>query len=119
VHEGSLGVHQIELVVDPGEHLCDGSGVGDHAAGAHDLGEVTAGHDGWRLLVDAAFEASGAPVDELDGALRLDGGDGSVHVLGDHVTSVHEAGGHLLSVSGVALGHHGGGLECAVGDLSD
>jgi len=106
-------------VVDPGEHLCDGSGVGDHAAGAHDLGEVTAGHDGWRLLVDAAFEASGAPVDELDGALRLDGGDGSVHVLGDHVTSVHEAGGHLLAVSGVALGHHGGGLECAVGDLSD
>jgi len=117
VHEGSLGLHEIELVVDAGEHLSDGSGVGDHAAGSHDLGEVTARHHRGRLVVDAAFEAGGAPVDELDGPLRLDGGYGSVHVLGDHISSVHEAGGHLFAVSGVALGHHGGGFEGAVGDL--
>ena len=30
--EGSLGVHEIELVIDSGEDLSDGSGVGDHAA---------------------------------------------------------------------------------------
>merc|ERR1712098_234192 len=89
----------------------------DHAAGSHDLGQVTAGHHRGRLVVDAAFEAGGAPVDELDGPLRLDGGYGSVHVLGDHISSVHEAGGHLFAVSGVALGHHGGGFESAVGDL--
>ena len=41
--EGTLGVHEIELVVNSGEDLSDGSGVGDHADGAHDLGEVTPG----------------------------------------------------------------------------
>merc|ERR1711881_381923 len=65
--EGSLGVHKIELVIDPGEHLSDGGGVGDHADSPHDLG--------------------------------------------DNVTSVHHAAGHVLAVTGVTLGHHGGGLE--------
>eukprot|EP00343_Euplotes_focardii_P008112 CAMPEP_0205819214 /NCGR_PEP_ID=MMETSP0206-20130828/1483_1 /ASSEMBLY_ACC=CAM_ASM_000279 /TAXON_ID=36767 /ORGANISM="Euplotes focardii, Strain TN1" /LENGTH=491 /DNA_ID=CAMNT_0053112525 /DNA_START=126 /DNA_END=1602 /DNA_ORIENTATION=+ len=119
VHEGALGVHQVELVVDAGEDLSDGGRVGDHADGALDLGEVTAGHDGRGLVVDTALEAGGAPVDELDGALGLDGGDGGVDVLGDDVTAVHEAAGHVLTVAGVALGEHGGGLEGGVGDLRD
>lgn len=111
MNEGSLGVHEIELVIDSGEDLSDGSGVGDHADGSHDLGEITTGNNGRRLIVDTALEASGAPVDELDGSLGLDGGDGSVDILGDDITSVHEAASHVLSVSGVALGHHAGGLE--------
>merc|ERR1712144_171141 len=52
--EGSLGVHKIELMINPGEDLSDGSGVGDHAHGSHDLGEVTTGNDGGWLVVDAA-----------------------------------------------------------------
>ena len=71
------------------------------------------------MVIDTALEASWAPVDELDGSLGLDGGNGGVDVLGDNVTSVHHAAGHVLAVSGVALGHHGGGLESGVGDLSD
>ena len=67
VNEGTLGVHKIELVVDAGEDLSDGGGVGDHAAGAHDLGQVAARDDGRRLVVDTALEARGRPVDELDG----------------------------------------------------
>jgi len=117
--EGSLGVHEIELVVNSGEDLSDGSGVGDHADGAHDLGEITTGHNSRGLVVDSALEASGAPVDELDGSLGLDGGNGGVDILGDDVTSVHEAASHVLSVSGVTLGHHGGGLEGGVGDLGN
>merc|ERR1719387_1270324 len=39
--EGSLGIHEIEFVIDSGEDLSDGSGVGDHAACSHDLGEIT------------------------------------------------------------------------------
>merc|ERR1711981_974235 len=93
--EGSLGVHKI----DSGEDLSDGGGVGDHAHGSHDLGEVTSGHDSGGLIVDTALEASGAPVDELDGSLGLDGGNGGVDVLGDNVTSVHHAASHVLSVS--------------------
>merc|ERR1719171_779727 len=117
--EGSLGIHEIELVIDSGEDLSDGSGVGDHADGSHDLGEITTWDDGWWLVVDSALESSWAPVDELDGSLGLDGGNSGVDILGDDITSVHEAAGHVLSVSWVALSHHGGWLEGGVGDLSD
>jgi len=117
--ESTLGVHKIELVVNAGEDLCDSSGVGDHADGAHNLGEITTGNDGRGLVVDSALETGGAPVDELDGPLGLDGGDGGVDILGDDITSVHKAACHVLSVAGVALGHHGRGLEGGVGDLGN
>eukprot|EP00976_Prorocentrum_cordatum_P072379 1180690-Prorocentrum_minimum.AAC.2 len=116
--EGALGVHEIELVIDAREHLRDSGGVGDHAHSALHLGEIAAGHHGGGLVVDAALEAGGAPVHELDGTLGLDGGHGGVHVLGDDVTAVHQAAGHVLAVAGVALGHHGGGLKHGVGHLS-
>ena len=64
------------------------------------------------------LEASGAPVHELDGALGLDGGDGGVDVLGDDVTTVQHAAGHVLAVAGVTLHHLVGRLEAGVGDLS-
>jgi len=117
--EGTLGVHEIELVIDSGEDLSDGSGVGDHADGSHDLGEITTWDNGWWLVVDTALETGWAPVDELDGSLGLDGGDGGVDILGDDITSVHEAAGHVFTVARVALGHHGGGLEGGVGDLGN
>mmetsp|Transcript_20367 Transcript_20367/g.51604 ORF Transcript_20367/g.51604 Transcript_20367/m.51604 type:complete len:489 (-) Transcript_20367:102-1568(-) len=117
VHEGTLGVHEVELVVQAGEDLANGGRVGDHAHGALHLGQVAARHHGGGLVVDAALEARGAPVDELDGALGLDGGHSGVHVLGHHITAVHQAARHVLAVAGVALDHHGGGLEHGVGDL--
>merc|ERR1711975_180325 len=116
---GALGVHEVELVVDARVELGDGGRVGHHGDGAHHLGEVTARHDGRRLVVDAALEAGGAPVDELDGALRLDGGDGRVDVLGDDVAAVHEADGHVLAVARVDLAEHRRWLEGRVGDLRD
>jgi len=119
VNEGSLGVHEIELVVESGEDFGDGGRVGDHADGSHNLGEVTTGDNGGGLVVDSALESGGAPVDELDGPLGLDGGNGSVDVLGDDITSVHEAASHVLSVPGVTLNHHRGGLEDGVGDLGN
>ena len=51
--EGALGVHEVELVVEPGPGLHDGSGVREHANGPVDLGQVAAGHHGRRLVVDA------------------------------------------------------------------
>merc|ERR1719506_1012412 len=60
--EGSLGVHKIELVIDSGEDLGDGGGVGDHADGSHDLGEITTWDNGWWLIVDTAIEAGWEPV---------------------------------------------------------
>jgi len=117
--EGSLGVHEIEFVIDSGEDLSDGSGVGDHADGSHDLGEITTWDNGWWLIVDTALETGWAPVNELNGSLGLDGGDGGVDILWDDISSVHEAASHVLSVSWIALGHHGGWLEGRVGDLGD
>merc|ERR1719238_2235847 len=78
VHEGTLDVHEVELVVDARVELGDGRRVRHHGDGAHDLGQVATGDDGRGLVVDAALEAGGTPVDELDGALGLDGGDGRV-----------------------------------------
>jgi hypothetical protein len=119
VDEGSLGVHKIELVIDSGEDLSNSSGVGDHANSSHDLGQITSWDNGGWLVVDTSLESGGAPVDELDGSLGLDGGNGSVDILGDDVTSVHHAASHVLSVSGVALDHHGSGFEGGVGDFSN
>jgi len=119
VDEGSLGVHEIELVVKSCPGLGDGGGVGQHADGTLDLGEIAAGDDSWWLVVDTDLETSWAPVDELDGSLGLDVGDRSVDILGDNITSVEEAAGHVLAVSWIALDHLVGGLEAGVGDLRD
>jgi len=98
-----------------GEHFGDGRGVGDYAHGALHTGKVATGDNGRRLVVDTALEAGGAPVDELDGALGLGGGDSGVGILGNDVTTVHET---ASIVTGIALRHHAGGLEVnsGVGD---
>jgi hypothetical protein len=106
-------------VVESGEDFSNSSGVGNHAASSHDLGEITTRNDGRRLIVDTDLETGGAPVDELDGSLGLDGSDGSIDVLGNDITSVHHGAGHVLAVSGITLSHHVSGFEGRVGDFSD
>merc|ERR1711959_713035 len=108
VNEGALGVHQIELVVNPREHLRDGSGVRDHANRTHHLRQVATRHHGRGLVVDAALEPGRGPVHELNGALRLDRGHRGIHVLRHHVAAVHHAARHVLPVPGIALHHHRG-----------
>lgn len=63
------------------------------------------------------LKACGAPIDKLDGALSLDSCDGGVDVLGDDITTVEHAAGHVLSVTGIALNHLVGRLKASVGDL--
>ena len=113
MNKSSLGVHEVKLVVQPGPGLGDGGGVGEHTDGPLHLrihhykchrdlqrgylGEVTARDHSGRLVVDADLEASGTPVHKLDGPLGLDGGDGSIDILGDHVSPVEHAAGHVLA----------------------
>merc|ERR1712087_736073 len=59
MHESSLAVHEIKLVVDAREDFCNGGGVADHAARTHDLGQVATWNHSWRLVVDATLEARG------------------------------------------------------------
>ena len=84
-----------------------------------DLGKVAIGyHLGW-LVANTDLEASWAPVDKRDGALGLEGSDGGVNVLGDHITTVEQASGHILAVSRVALHHLVIRLETRHRDLLD
>jgi len=101
--EDSFGLHEIELVIDSGEDLGGGSGVGDHAASSHDLGKITTWNNGWWLIVDTELETSWVPVNELNGSLHLGGGDIGVDILWDDITSLHEAASHLLSMSWISL----------------
>jgi len=117
VDEGTLGVHKIELVIDTRKSLSDSGGVGNHAHSALNTGQITSGDNSGRLVVDTALESSGAPVDELHSALGLDGGNRGVDILGDDVSTVHQTASHVLSVAGIALGHHVGGLEHRVSEL--
>mmetsp|Transcript_6344 Transcript_6344/g.8831 ORF Transcript_6344/g.8831 Transcript_6344/m.8831 type:complete len:204 (-) Transcript_6344:155-766(-) len=119
VDESALCVHKVELVIDTGEYLSDSCRVGDHANSTLNLGEVSTRNHGRRLVVDTALESSRGPVDELNGTLGLDGGDSSVYILGNNVTTVHEAARHVLSVTRIALSHHGSRLESGVGNLSN
>ena len=117
VDEGTLGVHKIKLMIKTSPGLGDGCGVAQHADGTLDLGQVTTGDNSWWLVVDSDLETSWTPVDELDGPLGLDGGDGSVDILGDNITTVQHAAGHVLAVTRVAFHHLVGWLEAGVGDL--
>ena len=119
VDEGALGVHEIELLVDAGEDRGDGSRVRKHADGALGGGHLGAGDNDGGLSVDTALETSGAPFDELDGGLVLDTSEGRRHILGENISTVHQAAGHVLSSVGVALAESVLGLEDGVGDLSN
>ena len=117
--ESALGVHKIELVRQGRPGLADSCGVGQHADGAVDAGEVAVGDVLGGLVTDTNLETSRAPVDELDGALGLEVGNRGVGVLGDDVSAVEQAGGHVLSVARIALDHLVVGLEAGHGDLLD
>lgn len=123
MNEGALGVHEVEFVIETRPGLGDRRRVRQHAAGARHLRQIAAGHDRRRLIVDshlqqhliswfykkfiktlaANLETSRAPVDELDGALRLDRGNRGVHVLGHDVTSEEQAHRHVFAVARIAL----------------
>merc|ERR1712100_660632 len=58
VNEGTLGVHEVELVIDAREDLGNGGRVANHANRTHDLGQVASwDHSRW-LVVDTALETS-------------------------------------------------------------
>jgi hypothetical protein len=117
--KSTLGVHEVELVRQSRPGLTNGSGVGQHAHGAVDGCEITVGDVlGW-LVANTNLETGRAPVNELHSALGLEVGNGGVGVLGDNVTTVQQAGSHVLSVARIALDHLVVGLEASVGDLHD
>merc|ERR1739845_248437 len=118
VHKRTLRIHEVELVVDARENLSDCSGIADHAHRTHHLRQIAAGDDGRWLIIDSTFEACWAPIDELDSTLGLDGGDSRVHILRHDVSAEHEAAGHVLAMTWIALHVHRCRLEDRHCDLS-
>jgi hypothetical protein len=107
---------QLDIVSSRKFSVCF-KGVNIHCA--VDLGEIAVGDHLRGLVADTDLETSRAPVDELDGALCLEGSNSSVSFLGDNVTTVQQAGSHVFAVTGVALDHLVVGLEAGHGDLVD
>merc|ERR1712123_59592 len=100
-----LGIHEIKLVVQPSPSFSNSSCVREHADSSLDLGKVTPWHYGGRLVVDPNFEPCGTPVNKLDRALGLDCGNCRIHVLGNNISTVEHAAGHVLATPGVTLHH--------------
>ena len=90
VNKGTLGIHQVKLVVQASSGLSDGCGVAQHAHSSLYFGQVSTRYHSGRLVVNANLEASGAPVHKLDAALGLDGGHGSTDIFGNHVAMVQQ-----------------------------
>jgi len=117
--ESSLGVHQIKFMIKTSPGFSNGSGVAQHADGTLNFGQVTTWNNCWWLVVDTDLETSWTPIDELDGPLCLDGGNGGVDVLGDNITSVQHATGHVFTVTWITFDHLVGRLKGGVGDFSN
>ncbi|KAE8749546.1 hypothetical protein FOCC_FOCC003811 [Frankliniella occidentalis] len=114
VNKGTLGVHQVEFMIEASPCLSNGCGIGKHADCSCNLGQVTTRDDGWGLVVDANLEASRAPINKLDALLSFDVGDGGIDILGHNVTSVQKATGHVLSMARVTLHHLVGWLKARI-----
>lgn len=85
--------------------------------GAVHLGEIAIRDHHRRLIADADLESGGAPIDKLNSPLGLEVCDGAVNILGDDVSPVQEAGGHVLALARIALHHLIVGFETRHGDL--
>jgi len=104
-------------VINAWENLSNTCWVRDHAYCPLHLGKISPWNNSWRLIIDAALEPSGTPINKLDSALGLNSSYSCINIFRDHIASVHQTTGHVLAVSRVALGHHRGRLKCAICDL--
>ena len=67
----------------------------------------------------ADLESGGAPIDELNGTLGLDGGNGGLHILRHDITAVQQAASHVFSFTRIGFDHLVPGLKAGEGHLSD
>merc|ERR1712123_98571 len=115
MHKSPLSIHEIKLVVQPSPSFSNSSCVREHADSSLDLGKVTPRHNRGRLVVDPNLEPCGTPVNKLDRALGLDCGNCRIHILGNNVSTVEHAAGHVLATPGVTLHHLVSRLKTGIG----
>merc|ERR1712135_208691 len=106
-------------MIKTGPCLSNGGGVAQHADSSLHFSKIATRYNSWWLVVDADLESGWAPIDELDGSLGLDGCNSGADILGDNITTVQHAAGHVFSVTWVTFDHLVGWLEASVGDLGN
>merc|ERR1711944_234554 len=52
MNESTLGIHEVKLVIKTSPSFSNGSGVGQHADGVLNLGQISTRNNSWRLVVD-------------------------------------------------------------------
>jgi hypothetical protein len=119
VDESTLGVHEIELVVETVPGLGNGGGVGQHADGAVDGSQLATRDAHGFLVVDSELEAGGTPLNEVEGGFGLDGGNGLAAITGNDITAVEKSDSHVLSVAGVTDNHLVVGLEALESEVAN
>ncbi|CAB1353872.1 unnamed protein product, partial [Coregonus sp. 'balchen'] len=61
VHESTLGIHQVKLVVKTGPGLCNSSGVAKHAHCPLNLGQISTRYHSWGLInIEGTIESEGS-----------------------------------------------------------
>ena len=103
--KGTLGVHEVELVVQTSPGFSNGSGIGQHADRAVNRSQFATRNAHGLLVVDADLETSWAPFNEVEGCLSLEGSDSRVAVAGNDITTVEQSYSHVLAVAGIAHDH--------------
>jgi hypothetical protein len=129
VDEGTLGVHEVKLVVKARPGLSNGCGVAKHGNASVDGGKFAAGDADrprdnqyivmadWRLMdyslgiVDTELEASRAPFNEVERGLRLESSSGGGAVPRNDIATVQKSNSHILSIARVADNHLVVGLK--------
>ena len=88
-----------------------------HLHSTVDLGQIAIGDCVRWLVADTNLKTSRAPINKLNSAFGLEISNCGVDILRNNITTVQHAGGHVLSVAGVALNHLIVGFEAGHGDL--
>ena len=70
-----------------------------------DFGQVAVGNHLWWLIANANLETRRTPVDELDGALRLESCNSVVYIIWNHITTVEQARSHVLPIARITFHH--------------
>lgn len=105
MNEGTLGVHEVELVIQTAPCICDSGGVGEHTDGTVDVSHSSVGDLLGLLVVDSQLETSRAPLNQVEGGLGLDGSHGLSTLLGNNITTVQQSDGHVLAIARVTDDH--------------
>ena len=86
---------------------------------AVNLGQIAIWYHLRRLITITNFETCGAPIDKLYASFRLQGGNSSMDILWNNVTTIEQARCHVFAVTRVTLDHLVVGLEAGHGDFLD